>query len=70
MSHAIPTERQRQVLRFIEGSRLATGEMPTFAQIAQGIGVASTATAFKHVAALRKKGVLPEATRPYHRAER
>jgi len=52
------TERQRDVLRFIEGRIEGDGVAPTLQEIADAFGFRSTASAQKHVAHLERKGFL------------
>jgi len=52
------TERQRDVLRFIEGRIEDDGIAPTLQEIATAFGFRSTASAQKHVAHLERKGFL------------
>jgi repressor LexA len=52
------TERQREVLRFIEGTVTERGVAPTLREIAERFGFSSTASAQKHVGLLEKKGFL------------
>ncbi len=52
------TERQRDVLEFIERQIEAAGVAPTLQEIADAFGFRSTASAQKHVAHLQRKGFL------------
>jgi repressor LexA len=52
------TERQRDVLRFIEKRITDDGVAPTLQEIADAFGFRSTASAQKHVAHLERKGYL------------
>ena len=52
------TERQRDVLQFIEDRIIRDGVAPTLQEIADAFGFRSTASAQKHVAHLEKKGFL------------
>jgi repressor LexA len=52
------TERQRDVLRFIEQQVAAEGVAPTLQEISNAFGFRSTASAQKHVAQLESKGFL------------
>ncbi len=52
------TERQRDVLRFIEVHVSAEGVAPTLQEISDAFGFRSTASAQKHVAQLENKGFL------------
>lgn len=52
------TERQRDVLQFIEERIEEQGVAPTLQEIADAFGFRSTASAQKHVAHLEKKGFL------------
>lgn len=52
------TERQRDVLRFIERHVEAEGVAPTLQEISKAFGFRSTASAQKHVAQLESKGFL------------
>jgi repressor LexA len=52
------TERQRDVLAFIEAKLDREGVAPTLKEIAQHFGFSSTASAQKHVGLLIKKGYL------------
>jgi repressor LexA len=57
------TERQREVLNFIELTRARTGNSPTLREIAGHFGFRSPKAAADHVAALQRKGVLTSASR-------
>lgn len=52
------TERQRDVLAFVERRLTSAGVAPTLREIAEEFGFASTASAQKHIALLEKKGFL------------
>jgi len=52
------TERQRDVLKFIEGKLEDCGVAPTLREISEAFGFASTASAQKHIALLERKGFL------------
>ncbi len=52
------TERQRDVLQFIENRIADDGVAPTLQEIADAFGFRSTASAQKHVAHLERKGFL------------
>ena len=52
------TERQRDVLGFIEHNLEQRGVAPTLREIAEKFGFASTASAQKHIALLERKGYL------------
>ena len=52
------TERQREVLDLVRTSLEARGVAPTLREIAEALGLSSTATAQKHVARLVEKGLL------------
>jgi repressor LexA len=52
------TERQRDVLGFIESELEQNGVAPTLREIAEKFGFASTASAQKHIALLERKGFL------------
>lgn len=52
------TERQRDVLQFIEDRITRDGVAPTLQEIADAFGFKSTASAQKHVAHLERKGFL------------
>jgi len=52
------TERQRDVLDFIEKSLDRSGVAPTLREISEAFGFASTASAQKHIALLERKGFL------------
>jgi repressor LexA len=52
------TERQRDVLAFIEKNLDESGIAPTLREISERFGFASTASAQKHVALLERKGFL------------
>jgi len=56
------TKRQRQIADFIQRRQQDTGMTPTFREIADHFGFGSVGTVVDHIQALRKKGVLPEAT--------
>jgi repressor LexA len=57
------TRRQQQVLDFIQQQQQAAGSPPTLREIAAHFGFRSMTAAVDHVRALRRKGVLAEATR-------
>lgn len=52
------TERQRDVLEFIEKNLEEVGVAPTLREISDSFGFASTASAQKHIALLERKGFL------------
>ena len=52
------TERQRDVLDFIERKLGSNGVAPTLREISEAFGFASTASAQKHIALLERKGFL------------
>lgn len=52
------TERQRDVLEFIERALHRNGVAPTLREISEAFGFASTASAQKHIALLENKGFL------------
>ncbi len=52
------TERQRDVLDFIERKLESSGVAPTLREISEAFGFASTASAQKHIALLERKGFL------------
>jgi repressor LexA len=52
------TERQRDVLAFIEKKLDRSGVAPTLREISEAFGFASTASAQKHIALLERKGYL------------
>jgi len=52
------TERQRDVLEFIEKRLENSGVAPTLREISEAFGFASTASAQKHIALLERKGFL------------
>lgn len=52
------TERQRDVLEFIERELERGGVAPTLREISEAFGFASTASAQKHIALLERKGFL------------
>jgi len=52
------TERQRDVLEFIEQALERNGVAPTLREISEAFGFASTASAQKHIALLENKGFL------------
>jgi len=52
------TERQRDVLEFIEQNLDDNGVAPTLREISERFGFASTASAQKHIALLERKGFL------------
>jgi repressor LexA len=52
------TERQRDVLGFIESELERNGVAPTLREISEKFGFASTASAQKHIALLERKGFL------------
>lgn len=52
------TERQAEILRFIEAFSAKRGAQPSYGVIARHIGVKSRATVAKHIAALERRGLL------------
>src|SRR5262245_51227878 len=58
------TERQRQILRFIEKTQEAEGMTPTFREIAAHFRFRSPNGALAHVQALRAKGWLKQSPSP------
>jgi repressor LexA len=57
------TQRQQQIVDFIERSQREDGVSPSFREIAEHFGFGSLGTVVGHVRALRKKGVLPHEPR-------
>jgi len=57
------TKRQREVLNFIENTRLRDGHSPTLREIAGFFGFRSPKAAADHVTALQRKGVISGAAR-------
>src|SRR3989442_9865683 len=53
-----PTQRQQQILRFIQGKQDSEGLAPTFREIAAYFRFNSPNAALAHVQALRSKGFL------------
>jgi repressor LexA len=58
------TERQQQVLDFIEGFQLENGKSPTLKEIKNHIGVSSDNSVLKHLSALKKKGYIEKDDTP------
>lgn len=52
------TERQAEILRFIETFTAKRGAQPSYGVIARHIGVKSRATIAKHIQALERRGLL------------
>jgi len=52
------TKRQKEVLDFLEGYLSANGYAPTFNEIAEEFGFRSKGTVYKHIKALRDKGLI------------
>lgn len=52
------TQRQRKVLRAVEGFVLEHGFPPTIRQLGKLLGIASPSAVFKHVVSLERKGYL------------
>ena len=52
------TARQRQILEFIDQAVREHGYPPSVREIAQGVGLRSTATVHTHLATLQDKGFL------------
>lgn len=52
------TQRQKQVLEFIQDYIKENGHGPTLTQIDKTLGIGSSSAAFQHVEALRRKGFL------------
>ena len=63
------TERQQQVLEIIRRYLTKNGQSPTIREIARELGVRSTCTAHKHLAALEKKGLITKSTYGYRSIE-
>ena len=61
------TERQREVLEFIEQFRKTHGRYPTFKQITVSLGFKSTATIQFHIKGLQEKGYISR--EPYGRRD-
>ena len=56
--NSTPTPRQQDILRYLE-TRQARGEQPpSYREIGQELGIANVSAVAKHVAALRRKGLL------------
>jgi SOS-response transcriptional repressor LexA len=56
---AVPrTRKQVEVLAAIEGYTAEAGHPPSYAQLAQILGVSSKATIAKHIAALKRQGLI------------
>jgi repressor LexA len=53
-----PTKRQKQVLDFIIAYSAKEGVSPTLRELAKALGFSSLASCFKHLEALREKGLL------------
>lgn len=63
------TDRQREVLEFIQTSQRVHGELPSLREIARHFGFRSMTAAVDHVRALRRKGLLehhPRRARSHH----
>jgi repressor LexA len=52
------TEKQRNVLEFIRRKHMRDGQAPSVREIAEGIGVRSSSTAYQRLDALRRKGYI------------
>jgi repressor LexA len=52
------TQRQKDVLDYLNSFRERNGYIPSYAQIARHLGVKSRATIAKHIAALEKRGLV------------
>jgi repressor LexA len=52
------TQRQRQILEFIDASLVEKGYPPSVREIADGVGLSSTATVHNHLLTLGRKGFL------------
>lgn len=63
------TERQQQVLEIIRRHVQSNGQAPTVREIAADLGVSSTCTAHKHLAALEKKGLVSKTRYGYRSIE-
>lgn len=63
------TERQQQVLDIIRRHLAKSGQSPTVREIAKELGVRSTCTAHKHLAALEKKGLITKSAYGYRSIE-
>jgi SOS-response transcriptional repressor LexA len=57
------TERQQEVLQFIQSHSLAKGYSPTIREICAHFGIASPNGVQVHIKALRRKGMLSETGR-------
>jgi repressor LexA len=58
------TDRQKQVLKFIEGYQLEHGKSPTIKEIRLYLKVASDNSVLKHIIALEKKGFIAKDDTP------
>lgn len=63
------TERQQQVLDIIRRHLMKNGQSPTVREIAHDLGVSSSCTAHKHLAALEKKGLISKSKYGYRSIE-
>jgi len=63
------TDRQMQVLTIIRDHIQKNGQAPTVREIARELGVSSTCTAHKHLAALEKKGLISKTKYGYRSIE-
>ncbi len=63
------TERQLEVLEIIRKHIQKDGQAPTVREVAKGLGVSSTCTAHKHLAALEKKGLISKTKYGYRSIE-
>lgn len=63
------TGRQQQVLEIIRRHLARDGQSPTVREIARELGVRSTCTAHKHLAALEKKGLITRTKYGYRSIE-
>ena len=61
------TERQRQIVEFIQCQQEHTGNSPTFKEIADHFGLKSPATVTGHLRLIRQKGVLASGDRKVRR---
>jgi repressor LexA len=57
-AHMAVTQRQKEILDFLESFVTRNGYSPSFEEIARGMGLKSLATVHKHITNLEKKGLL------------
>lgn len=63
------TDKQQKVLDIVRRNLMKTGQSPTIREIARELGVSSTCTVHKHLAALERKGLISKSKYGYRSIE-